>query len=309
MTEIKLTGLKSGVPIGFMAALGAFRHAATIPELGQVALAWSPMGGSWCAALHVGQPVAQTELAGLFAQRVKSMGSRPEFAWSPTLKDVSSESFRRQLFSALGHGAIEWLQAFACEIPGKEGKIEPTPLDMTVARQRFLEDADWLTNNLSEPDPRLGDGPNIASFDEALFGPWKYRDNQHSLGWDPSAILMGAFTPKAPTAMSKAGVRAAVWLAMQSIPFFPCFHDGRFATTGFELEGRKQQLRWPIWESPLTLPATRILIQHAVSLEKEDLSGRGVAAVYKSSIFKPNKYLTCFQPAELTMASATARPE
>jgi hypothetical protein len=174
---------------------------------------------------------------------------------------------------------------------------------MTVARQLFLKDAAWLTKDLATPDRKRGDALNIASFHEALFGPWKYQDNQHSLGWDPSTILMGAFTPKAPTAMKKAGVRAAVWLAMESLPFFRCFHDGGLATSGFQKQGRHEKFRWPIWEPPLTISAVRVLLEHSLALEEGELSRRGIAAVYVSEVFKPNKYLTSFQPAELELAA------
>ena len=150
-------------------------------------------------------------------------------------------------------------------------------------------------SNLATPDRRHGDAPNIASFHEALFGSWEYRDDQHSLGWDPSTVLMGAFTPKAPTAMNKAGVKAAVWLALESLPFFPCFYDGGLATSGFEKKGRREVFRWPIWETALTAAAVRVLIQHTIALKEAEWSHRGVVALYASGVFKPNEYLTSFR--------------
>lgn len=295
MPQIKLTGLKSGVPIGFMAALGAFRHASNMDDLGRVKLGWAPSGGQWCAVLETEKPVDADGLSKLFAERVKLMNGRPEFEWSDALKNVSPEEFREKSESALAAGLADWFQAFGCELVSKEGKLQPTPFDMTVARQLFLADAAWLTKDLATPDKRHGETANVASFHEALFGPWKYQDNQHSLGWDPSTILMGAFTPKAPTAMNKAGVRAGVWLAMESIPFFPCFHDGRaaqekLATCAFQKQGRQEKFRWPIWGASLTISATRILIQHSAALEQGELPHRGIVAVYSSEVFKPNKY-------------------
>ena len=305
MPEIELTGLKSGVPIGFMAALGVFRHASAMDELGAVKLGWTPYGGQWCALLFTEKAVDADGLAKLFAERLKAMKNRPEFEWSKALKDVSPEAFRERSESALANERLaEWFQAFGCELASKDGKLEPTPFDMTVARQRFLADAAWLTKDLATPDKKLGDRSNITSFKEALFGPWKYSDNQHSLGWDPSTILMGAFTPKAPTAMYKAGVRAAVWLAMESLPFFACFHDGRLATTGFQTKGRHEKFCWPVWGAPLSIDSVRVLIEHSPMLEAGELSGRGIEAVYTSEVFKPNKYLTSFQPAVLEMVAA-----
>lgn len=304
MPQIKLTGLKSGIPIGFMAALGAFRHVSTMVGLGRAKLGWTPHGGQWCALLQMDEAVDEEALAKRFTETLKSMEARPEFEWSEALKSVSPEMFREHSDSAFHHGLADWFQAFGCEFVSKDGKLQPTPFDMTVARQLFLADAAWLTKNLATPDRKQGDAPNIASFHEALFGPWEYQDNQHSLGWDPSTILMGAFTPKAPTAMNKAGVRAAVWLAMESLPFFPCFYDGGLATSGLQKQGGREQFRWPIWEAPLSISAVRVLIEHSLALQESELSRRGIVAVYASEIFKPNKYLTSFQAAKLEMLPA-----
>jgi hypothetical protein len=305
MPKIELTGLKSGVPIGFMAALGAFRHASAMDELGRVKLGWTAYGGQWCPLLLTENAVDADALARLFAERLKVMKKRPEFEWSKALKDVSPEAFRQRSESALDDERLaEWFHAFGCELVSKDGKLEPTPFDMTFAAQFFLLKAACLTTELATPDKRLGDGPNIASFGEALFGPWKYSDNQHSLGWDPSTVLIGAFTPKEPSPMKKAGVRAAIWLAMESLPFFPCFHQRGLATIGFQTKGRHEKFRWPIWQSPLTLAAARVLIQHSIKLKPDELSKRGIAAVYASETFKISKYGTSFRPAVLEMVAA-----
>jgi hypothetical protein len=197
------------------------------------------------------------------------------------------------------HQLADWFQAFASELALREGLLESTPFDMTVARQLFLADADGLTNNLAQPDKKRGDAVNAESFREALFGPWKYADNQHSRGWDPATILMGAFTPQDPSPMKKAGVRAAVWLAMESLPFFPCFFDGGLATCGFVRKGRKNSFHWAVWEAPLSLAAVRALLAQAPGIQEDEKAGRGLCAMYASAVFKPNKYLTSFRPAVL----------
>jgi DNA-binding ferritin-like protein len=288
-----------------MAALGAFRHANAMPELGVVKLGWEPHGGQWCAVLEVSNEIGADGLVQLFVERVKSVGERPEFAWSKAVKSSSTEELRREAQHALeamsadNHQLADWFQAFGSELAHKEGVLESTPFDMTVARQLFLADAEWLTKSLAEPDKKRGDDVNAGSFREALFGPWKYGDNQHSLGWDPATKLMGAFTPKAPTSMNKAGVRAAVWLAMESLPFFPCFFESGLATCGFVKKGRKQSFHWAVWESPLSLTAVRTMLAQAPGIEEDERAGRGLCAMYTSAIYKPNKYLTSFQPAVL----------
>jgi len=306
MPQIKLVALKSSVPMGFMAALGTFRHAHDMAELGVVKLGWTSMGGLWCAVLDTSNEVSADQLVRLFVERLKLSVERPEFSWSKAVKNALKEGLRREAGRALGdatadnHQLADWFQAFASELAhDKEDLLESTPFDMTVARQLFLADAEWLTKNLAEPDKKHGDSVNAESFREALFGPWKYADNQHSLGWDPPTILMGAFTPKAPTSMNKAGVRAAVWLAMESLPFFPCFFDGGLATCGFKKKGGRHNLHWAVWETPLSFAAVRTLLAQTPGIGEDQKVGRGLCALYSSAVYKPNKYLTSFQPAVL----------
>jgi hypothetical protein len=289
-----------------MAALGTFRHAAHIPELGTVELGWTPHAGQWCASLHTTEPRESEAFVKLLLDRVKAAGDRPEFQWSEAVKTRSREEFAKaarpaiEVASAADHEFADWFAAFGSELVLKNDKVESTPLDMTVARQQFLADAAWLTTSLATPDKKVGDALNLASFQETLFGPWKYAENQHSLGWDPSTILMGAFTPKAPTAMNKAGVRGAVWLAMESLPFFPCVYQaGRLATRAFVREKRKLSFQWPIWTQPLSRTAVQTFLAQVPDMKPEEWNARGVAAVYSSNVYKPNKYLSSFQPAVL----------
>jgi hypothetical protein len=288
-----------------MAALGAFRHANAMPDLGVVKLGWKPHGGQWCAALETSNEVSADGLVQLLVDRVKGMRERREFTWSQAVKSAQATDLRREAQHALkaasadDHQLADWFQAFATELAHKEGVLESTPFDMTVARQLFLADADGLTDNLAQPDKKRGDSVNTESFREALFGPWKYADNQHSRGWDPATILMGAFTPQDPSPMKKAGVRAAVWLAMESLPFFPCFFQGGLATCGFMRQGRKRSFHWAVWETPLSLTTVHTLLAQAPGIEEDEKVGRGLCAMYASAVFKPNKYLTSFRPAVL----------
>ena len=306
MGEIRLTGLKSGVPIGFMAALGTFRHVMEMPELGEVKLFWTPYAAQWCAALSIDGEVSEDSLARSLAERVKSMAERPELQWSNAVKDASREKYVHAASKALehitpeDHGLADWFAAFGNELVNSEsGTIESTPFDMTVARQQFLADAAWLHKELGTADKKKGDQRNIASFHEALFEEWKYADDQHSLGWDPGTILLGAFTSKAPTAMRKAGVRALVWLAMESLPLMPCVFDRGLATRGFRRQGRKQFLRWPVWETPLSLACIGTLLSQVIGMDAGERRTRGIAGAYESQIYKPNKYLTSFQQPTL----------
>lgn len=301
MGKIELPGLKSGMPIGFMAALGTFRHATHIRELGKVELAWTPLGGQWCAVLHTAESVEFETFVKLLVERIKGIGDRQEFGWSDAVKNASRGSF----ISAAGlslqgasiddHEVADWFAAFGSELALRDEKVESTPLDMTVSRQRFLGDAKWLTTSLAT----TGDELTVASFQEALLGPWKYQDDQHSLGWDPTTILLSAFTASSPSTTIKGGVRGAVWLAMESLPFFPCVYDGRLATRAFLRKGNALSFQWPIWAAALSEAAIRTLLSQVQEMTVGEWKARGIAAVYTSDVYKPNKYLTSFRAAVL----------
>ncbi len=175
--------------------------------------------------------------------------------------------------------------------------MDPTPLDMTGGPQEFLAGALELAGKLSAPARRHSKTGEQA-FQEALFGPWQYSDDQHSLGWDPTTIKLGAFTHKAPTKMANSGVMAAVWLAFESIPLFPCFSvHGRLQTRAFSRRRQEFTLWWPVWREPISLDRLSFLL----GLEHDGLklAGRGVAAVYQSRRFYLNKYYASFRAPEL----------
>lgn len=303
MAEIPLTGLHADFPIGFMAACGCLRICERTPALREARLRWVAFGGSYIPVLSV--PVSADELAQALIADVKSAPSRFAFTWSDQIKSASKDDFVAAMTKARADSDWEsllWFAAFGTELClSQNGSIEPTPFDMSVARQRFLADAVKLARALS------GSAADISrSYHEALFGPWLYRDDQHSLGWDPSTMKLGAFTYKAPTGMPNAGVRAAVWLAIESLPLFPCFYDGKLRTRGFRSRGRTDWFHWPVWECPISLDVLRTLLSWppivADRPDPDELEARGVIAVYRSARFKPNKYLASFRMPELVYA-------
>ena len=253
MGELRLTGLKSGVPIGFMAALGAFRHAVAMPELGGAKLKWTQYAGQWCATLVTGSDVEQDALVRLFVDHVKGMKVRPEFEWADQIKKTPVPVFR------LNAGRLpsleEWFAAFGSELAlAKDRTVRSTLFDMTGGQQRFLL-------KLRQASGFLGDNPNAASdlFKEAMFGPWQYKaskkgveiESSHSLGLDPTTLLEGAFTGTEPAEIKdKRGIRGAIWLAFEALPLFPSVYDRTLATVGFSRTGKKRILNGPCGNRP-----------------------------------------------------------
>lgn len=314
MTSIELTGLKADIPMGAMAAFGVLRICQRLPGLEGSKLAWKAGGGGDFAVLWAPGGTTAGALVAALAKDVKQAAARDELNWEEQIKTQTPIQFRARAEAALKAGeweTAEWLAAFASELVcGRDEKIDVTPFDMSVARQKFLADARKLAAGLGEDKPGRNAKPAEESYREALFGPWKYEDDQHSLGWDPSTMKLGAFTYKAPTSMANAGVRAAVWLAFESLPLFPCFagQRGRLQVRGFRHDRRDFTLCWPVWRPAISIETLRSLLGWEGLVEDPipatDLAARGVTAVYRSERFKPNKYLSSFRAAELAAGAA-----
>jgi len=311
VNRIDLRGLRGDLPIGAMAAFGCLRLCERTEGFQGSKLSWNTTSGVPHAILWTPEPRTPEALVEALAGDLKIRRERPELTWRDQIKTAMPADFRlwgeraAQAASAEDRDGADWFAAFGTELVlDREGRIEPTPFDMSVARQRFLADAQRLASGLTEERGK-GKTP-AASYAEALFGPWRYEDDQHSLGWDPSTMKLGAFTHKAPTAMANAGVRAAVWLAFESLPLFPCFFSNGLQTRGFERNGREVALVWPIWESPIGGAALRILLGIVTRADesdaREEMKARGIAAVYRSQRFKPNKYLASFRTPELVFS-------
>ena len=310
MNQIALTGLKADLPIGAMAAFGLFRVCDGLHELGKVRLHWQRGSGSYCAVLSTDTPLDEEQVVTMLFEHMQGAVERREFLWAEQIKSATREIYTAAAKKALqeasfqAHAEADWFAAFACDLVVKDEDIlASTPFDMSVARQKFLADAVNLAASLGAGKNKRGLSP-ADSFREALFGPWRYEDDQHALGWDPSTMRLGAYTFKAPTEMANTGVRAAVWLALESLPLFPCFCvDGKLHARGFLYQRRMVEFSWPVWSHPISLPALKSLLALPAITEElvpvEELQPRGVVAVFRSRRAKPNKYITSFQPAVL----------
>lgn len=148
---------------------------------------------------------------------------------------------------------------------------------------------------------------------EAWFGPWLYKssrkasesESSHSMGLDPSTLLQGAFTAEEPAGIKdKRGVRGAIWLAFEALPFFPCvYDDGRLRTAGFTEERRKdgkwkRYFEWGVWTEPLAVNTVRtLLLQSRDQWTRE----RGIAQRFRSERVNLNKDYYSLAAAELVV--------
>jgi hypothetical protein len=234
-------------------------------------------------------------------QRQRAKGH--ELNWARTIKTSKGEYLTAvgEAIKELEEGrrsCADFLAAFACELEVDDGdQLEPTPFYMTSGQQRFLNMARTLAGRLAEGIKRGRRKKEPEElFSEALYGPWRYEDSQHSMGWDPSTERLHALRATKPGDDESDGIPAAVWLAFEALPLFPCFRcEGRLVTTGFRTTGvtrreRTTYLTWPVWSSFISLDALRSLLSLPELAEDvlpvHELRARGIEQVFRSERFR-----------------------
>jgi hypothetical protein len=302
MSEICLTGLAGSHPLGALAAFGLLRCCEEMDDFRGARLGWKH-AADWSAVLETSCSATPESLIGALVTRQKQRAEGRELNWARNMK-TTKETY----LEAAGEAAedlqegrrayADFLAAFACELQVDDsGQLEPTAFYMTSGRQEFLKEARTLAGRLAE-GIKLGrrkKGPE-EMFHEALFGPWRYEDPQHSLGWDPSTERLHALRAKSPTKEASEGVTAAVWLAFEALPLFPCFLcEGDLVTTGFHTRGetrwdRTTYLTWPVWSSFVSLDTLRSMLSLPELTEKEppvrELRARGIEEVFRSERYR-----------------------
>ena len=285
MTPLELTGLKGHHPLGFLAACGLLRCCHQWDDFGSVKLAWSGKAGRFTAVLHCAGKLDLTMLTQMLICRAKQQRRSIALTWSAKIdkRDKFREAGYRLLQQSVcgeSREALSLLAAQASDIVFTDnGVLRSTHFDLTSGNQRLLTS---LRELAGEPK-RQADTPRPISEDalrEALLGPWLYKDDDHSLGWDPETQRLHALRGKLPAQdTANRSVRTAVFLASQALPLFPCFAvDGKLQTTGFRQDNGDDWFAWPIWRDPISLDTLKSLLAHPFN---NDLRQRGVEVVYR----------------------------
>ncbi len=316
--DIPLTGLVASTPIGAMAAFGLLRICAAIPELRLARLGWQDEDGDgaplddWIAVLRV--PVINIKpdqkahdwliqkLTDFIVKRCDE-----DYEWPPQEQNkdirVPSDEYRwwmiRHAMTASAHNRIlaDWITAFCSDVVTDKTKkqlVKPTAFYMVSGQQKFLK----IISEIRESLHHNAD----SALQEALFGPWRYQDKFHSLGWDPASERLHALRHKAPSDEQPVSVRAAVWLAYESLPLFPTMRvGGRLKTVGFSQERTEEVLSWPIWKGFVSLNALRSLL----AVRWDAVAGySGLVGRYRARRVNLNQGYAMFRPAEyLSMLS------
>lgn len=307
MNTLRLTGLtESHFPLSALAAFGLLRVCGDVEELAGAKLAWEP-DPEWTAVLTVPEELDAKHLVDRLARYAESRLHATEFNFTVEIKQLSAEAFHglaetvlQQTLAGEARARVtaDFLAAFGAEVPPTAGKrtrknatstVQPTWFHMVAGQQRFPGSIRQLLEGLGQAAGRRNVDPadeRRRAIGEALFGPWTYQDPQSSFGLDPAVERLHAFRGIQPTKEgTPPGVKAAVWLAIEALPLFPCcLEGGRFRVGGFDRDGTA--LYWPVWREPISLDTLRSLLAMGVHNERsfvKRLRGQNHLEVFRST--------------------------
>jgi len=302
ITELTLSGLHGSSLLGFLAALGASRALASLPEMNNLRLCWIPGGSSYYPVLQLPTPTEQTAIAKKLHNALRGLAGHYVLNVDKDLK-IPRANFRKLATKAandfLAHtdsAAADMVAAFGCDaVANEEGTIEDTGFRTMsgAGHQHFLEFMDILAKETT--------GEQLQ---EALFGPWRYRDSSPTMRWDTEDDRRYALRWDEPSKDPVRTVRGANLLAIAALPLFPVVPTSgtTVATTGFSGRGSRDTfVSWPIWTGWLGLDAVRSLLALKEIQDRSEKAGNvlnsfGVVTVYRSQRITLGKYRN-FTPA------------
>lgn len=300
--ELTFPALKGSNLVGFLAALGAFRTLAGLPETSRVQMRWDPRGSSYCPVIRLPSLSELETVVARLDTALRSLAGHYVITADKDLK-IPGAKFRQLACRAaedfLNHkdpAAVEMVAAFGCDtVCNEEGVIEDTGFRTMsgAGHQYFLEFMETLAKETT-----------AEQLHEALFGPWRYRDSSPTMRWDAEDDRRYALRWDEPSKDPVRTVRGANRLAISGLPLFPVvpISGTSVATTGFSGKGSRDTFfTWPIWTHWLGLDTVRSLLSlkalqypHENSVRAKEILG--VSAIYRSQRVTLGKYRN-FTPA------------
>lgn len=297
--QIPLTGINGASPLGFLAALGAFRVAQEI-NTARIALSWAPAGGAWRPILHTPNEMTPGSLVDGLDNYLRAQADSPTFTVAKNIK-MPATDFRPHSIEAVKHwfsgsnpAWATFVAAFGSDsVTDEKGEIDDTAFRTMsgAGHQHFL----LFMNELAR-------STTAAQIKESLFGPWSYQDTQFSMRWDPEDDRRYSLRWSNPSSDPAKNVRGANRLAIEALPLFPTMPStSHLATTGFVGQRSNNTFwTWPIWDAPIGIDVCRSLLASPElanpHLELVNLSPTGVVAVFRSQRITIGKFRN-FTPA------------
>lgn len=311
MTDWTLTGLDGANPLGFLCALGTLRTLTLAWPQRDIRLAWQSSRATWQPVLRVdhGQDIADSTPDALVACLTRALVTLEVGAilvWEGT-HDIAVVDYRAYCQRAVRHFldrhgrtwadfAAVWASDGAIHAEAKPPTVEDTAFRTMSGQghQHFLKQMRELVSRV---------GPEHVR--EALFGPWRYADDRFNLRWDPADDRRHAQRWKDPSKDQIKTVWGANRLAIEGLPLFPAFPDGRrLRTTGFQ--GRRSDdmaLTWPMWTGFATLDVVRSVLAlellQTAEPDRAQLARMGLPEIFRAQRLKVDRFraFTYGQPA------------
>lgn len=291
-SEIILSGLDGSNPLAFLAALGVLRTLSDAWPDQEVRMHWSEVAGSWCPVLRSRGDLSAQIVVDATAEQL-AIGHDPSCRHAHLQigknLSVAPVQFRVHVQRAAevadrDRRRADFLASFGSEVlkHDKMDRIACTDLCFLFGsgHQHYLDTMAKLIQNVRHDHLR-----------EALFGPWRYRDERLSMRWDPDDAREHAYQWTSPGNETTFTVWGANLLASEGTLFFPTVPAtaGR-STTGFANVGRATVFTWPLWAASLSSDVVRSLIQleemRRRRLVMTTLNSRGILAVFRSEKIK-----------------------
>lgn len=273
---IELTGLRINNPQAVLAAFGLTR---IMSERG------------WPVRLHWRETDQRAILEGCeWSQLVEELAAyldgrerAPELNWADSIKKFSRERYRN-LMQQCDARERSWLEAYWYESTHgpasaqRDEELSRSRLDMTSGPIQLFA-------AVREIIPLLRKKQLERALEEALLQPWLNTDDCSNLGWDPGAIKDGATITggKLPEKIPHRGVMAAIWLAFETLPWFPA----RW------LAGSRQEISWVLPHQPATANGIRLMLLAQPGLSVQELTAQGWSR-WIARIGKNGKYSYLF---------------
>lgn len=285
MTGVHLTGLEGTNPLGFLAALGVQVAFASKPE--QPRLWWSDdivphaMVDEEFSIARVADQAME-----IFAQWKDSPAvcpKRPDGSAMYKGDEVKFKPDDLRTYLSLANRSVGADLSAALVAEGSldnNGVAKPSDLYFTAGQLKFLGIVRKTLEQTSLDDTLNG-----------LEGPWDYKSELSSLGWDVSddrVYALRANNPSPEKKLTNPGPEALAVLGLSACPVFGS--QGRTLTQGCSGSWKSGTYSWPLWRKPASRHAVKSLLAHTYSPDStiEDRSSWfrswGVFKILQSSI-------------------------
>lgn len=282
--QIVLAGIDGSRPLGFLAALGAFRTLGRFTQDAKVQFAWKLTLGAWRPVVHIDSET-QWDESFFVEQLMNHLDIDTET--HPALRINAPEIKRREYFQQVAAAAslvnrddADWLSCNESDAAEASAisQLQTSRRDYhSIAIRGLLSGTEW------------------GHLERTLFQAWDYSDPIAgvSLHVEPREDRRHAYqwyTPSGdPTRKSSGGMIGANRLALEAWPLFqslPARTRDRLKTNAFKgTRVTDTKFTWPIWTTPIQLDmiGTLLSLRQTQSSEilTDDLLPQGISRAYR----------------------------